>query len=311
MGTFSIAIDYAPYLVAKEKGWFQEALQGEGIAIEYTTFQSLPPINESFAAGRVDVVFEAEVPAIVGRSAGVDVRFVGISCTLNSNDLIIPTSSPAKSILDLKGKQAAVLAGTGFHYSLIQSIEKSGLSRGDVKIVDMVPPDAKAAFHSGAVQAWAAWPPWAEQEFVAGFARVLPGFNAKIQSIMAVRGSFADDNPGLVEKLVAALDRSKEWVEKNPEEAQRLVAKASDLSTEVVKLAWPKNDWKAQLTPQVIDDMQTKADFLKAEGFIRTGVNVRSDMVPAPDVLRRAPHNPGGAEAVTPGYAPPLSRRAA
>jgi sulfonate transport system substrate-binding protein len=82
IGTFSIAIDYAPYLVARSKGWFEDVLKPYGMTPDYTTFQTLAPINESFATGRVDVVFEAETPAIIGRAAGIDIRITGISCSL-------------------------------------------------------------------------------------------------------------------------------------------------------------------------------------------------------------------------------------
>src|SRR5215204_661423 len=70
IGSFFTAIDYAPYLVAKNQRWFEDAFQKAGATVEYTTFQSLAPINESFATNQVDVVFEAEPPAIIGRAGG-------------------------------------------------------------------------------------------------------------------------------------------------------------------------------------------------------------------------------------------------
>jgi hypothetical protein len=42
---------------------------------------------------------------------------------------------------------------------------------------------------------------------------------------------------------------------------------------EVVKRAWPKHDWTAQLTPAVIKDIQSKANFLQQNGFIQNKVN--------------------------------------
>lgn len=279
MGSFSVAIDYSPYLVAKEKGWFEEELKDNGITVEYTTFQSLPPINESFATDRIDVVFEAEVPAIVGRASGADIRIAGLSATLRSQDLIVSPTSQAQSIVDLKGQKVAVLAGTGFHYALLNSIEKAGLTRDDFTIIDMMPPDAKAAFQTGTIDAWAVWPPFPEQELVAGTARPLPGLDAEVQVIMAVRGAFADQNPQLLEQIVQVLHRAKKWVQDNPREAQQIVSKQLDLPLNVVELAWSKNDWDADLTSEVIADMQAKADFLMAEGFVKSGVDVKRQMI--------------------------------
>jgi ABC-type nitrate/sulfonate/bicarbonate transport system substrate-binding protein len=80
VGSFFIAIDYAPYLIAKSKGMFENI--GGNSAVQYTTFQSLPPVNEALATQQVDAVFEAEPPALIGRAAGIDVKIVGISCSL-------------------------------------------------------------------------------------------------------------------------------------------------------------------------------------------------------------------------------------
>lgn len=140
IGAFSSGIDYAPYYVAKEKGWFEEALKEEGVGVDYTTFQSLAPINESFSTGRIDIVFEAEIPAIIGRAAGADVRIAAMLSEVKADEIVVPKSSDVKTIADLKGKKIAVLSGTGYHYALIKSLGKHGLTRRDVTIVNMTPP---------------------------------------------------------------------------------------------------------------------------------------------------------------------------
>lgn len=282
MGSFSVAIDYAPYLVAKEKRWFEEALKDDGIAVEYTTFQSLPPINESFATDRVDVVFEAEVPAIVGRAAGIGLEIAAMSSTLSAEDFITRPGGGVGSLADLKGKKVAVLTGTGYHYALLNSLDAIGLSRKDVNILDMMPPDAKAAFESGAIDAWAVWPPWPEQELLAGKAESVPGLNAKVQVIMVTRKDFATKHRQVLGEVVGVVERAKKWIGENPKEAQEIVSKSLELPIEVVEAAWPKNNFSAQLTPAVIADMQSKADFLKIEGYVKEKVNVQSEMISGP-----------------------------
>jgi sulfonate transport system substrate-binding protein len=282
MGSFSTAIDYAPYLVAKENGWFEEALKKHGAGVEYTVFQSLPPINEAIATDRIDVVFEAEVPAIIGRAAGIDLVIEGMSATLNADITIVPTSSEIKSIQDLKGKKIAVLAGTGFHYALLKGLERAGISRQDVTILDMTPPDAKAAFSSGSVDAWVIWSPWPEQEIVANKARPLPGLRGNAQIIMVARTKFTKDHPEMMATVQSVLTSARSWILEHPSEAQQLVSKSLDLPLEVVERAWRNNDWSAELTPDVIQDMQTKADFLKEEGFIKKAVDVEKQLIRQP-----------------------------
>lgn len=280
MGSFSVAVDYGPYLVAKNRHWFEEALQSDGYKVEYTLFQSLPPINEALATDRVDVVFEAEPPAIVGKAAGIDVQIWGLSCKL-IQEILVPTKSPVKTAGQLKGKRIAVLAGTSSHYGLLKILNAAGVTRNDVEIVDMVPPDAKNAFETGRVDAWAVWPPWVEQEELAGNGRVLPGGDAVIYSIMALRGGFARDNPAAVDKILKTLTRAKEWMVSNPEEAQKIVSTELNVPVEVVQKAWPRHDWSATINEAVIADIEAKAQFLSTNGFIKTPVNARELIVVA------------------------------
>ncbi len=118
--------------------------------------------------------------------------------------------------MDLKGKRVAVLAGSAPYYWFVQNLQEHKLSKGDVSFLDMTPPDAKAAFETGAVDAWAMFPPWPEQEIVSGFARVLPGFKAPIQVVAAVRGKFAQEQPAILTAVLVAFDRAKEWLKVHP-----------------------------------------------------------------------------------------------
>lgn len=278
MGSFSSAVDYAPYLVAKNKGWFDEAMAKRGIKVTYTKFESLPPINESFGSNRLDVVFEAEPPAIVGKAAGINLCIVGESCSL-VQEILVHTSSNILTAQDLKGKKIAVLAGTSSHYGLLKILGEAGVKQEDVEIVDMVPPDAKNAFETNKVDAWAVWPPWVEQEELSGKGRVLPRGDAQIHSIMAVNGAFAKQNPEVTKELVAVVQKAKDWIAKNPDAAQGIVAKELNVPLAVIKKAWPRHNWAATIDNAVTTDIQAKADFLVNKGFIKKPVRVSSDLV--------------------------------
>ncbi len=279
MGTLQTAIDYGPYIIAKKKGWIEEALKGEGVTVEYLpTFQAPPAVTEAFSTDRLDLVLTAEVPTVIGRAAGADVQFAWLSATLSS-EVIVPTASKANSLADLKGKKVAVLGGSGPHFWLVRNLERSGIPRKEVSAVDMLPPDAKAAFESGVVDAWAMFPPWPEQELVAGKARVLSAPKAPIQVVVAVRGRYAAQHPQTVSAILGALERGRDWLREHPAEAQQIESEELGLPLEVVKLAWPKMDWNARLNDEVIKDIQSKADFLKEEGFVKNSVDVSKDMI--------------------------------
>lgn len=276
VGSFFIAIDYAPYLIAKSKGMFENI--GGNSAVQYTTFQSLPPVNEALATQQVDAVFEAEPPALMGRAAGIDVKIVGISCSL-VQEILVPLKSKAQSVADLKGAKIAVLAGTSSHYGVLKLLNEAGIAPNSVEIIDMVPPDAKSAFETGQVDAWAVWPPFVEQEELAGVGRVLPKGDALIHSIMAVSGSFATKNPSTVKSLVGILNDTKIWMIKEPAAAQAIVAKSLNIPLNVVERAWPRHDWSATLSDSVVSDIQAKADFLFNGKYVSSKVDVAKQLI--------------------------------
>jgi sulfonate transport system substrate-binding protein len=124
-------------------------------SFEFITFQTLPAINESFASKQLDFVFEAEPPAIIGAAAGIPLRITQVGCSLRQ-EIIVPANSSIQSIKDLKGHKIAVLAGTSSHFGLLADLAAVSVAKGEFQILDLTPPDAKAAFESG--RAWQLMP---------------------------------------------------------------------------------------------------------------------------------------------------------
>lgn len=279
IGTLFTALDYGPYFIARRNGWFEESLEGKG-KIEYlATFQTPPTANEAMAAGEVDMILTADVPAIVGRAAGVQLRIPWLSCTLHSQ-VVVPAEAQSKVLADLRGKRIAVALGTGPHYGILKHLGRLGLSHSDVQLLDMIPPDAKAAFHTRAVDAWAIFPPWIEQELVAGSGKVLTDVDSPVQVVVAVRRDAMREMPELVKASLMAMERARKWIMEHPDKAQRMLSEELDLPMAVVELAWPRLDWSANLTDEPVrSDLQLKADFMANEGYVKSQLNVQKDLI--------------------------------
>ncbi len=273
IGTFSRAIDYAPFMIAKNKGWFESVAKVHSRTIKFVEFQSLPAINESFATKRLDVAFEAEPPAIIGRAAGIDIRIVspGVSLT---QEIVVPSSSNIRVIEDLLNQTIAVPFGSSSHYGLMKILENKGIERSQMKIVDMTPQDGQSAFVAGQVQGWAIWPPFIEQQEVSGIGRTLSDADVFIQSIVVMSGHFVDSNPELVRDIVITVRKAQDWIVKNPRLSQDIVADALNMDSRVVAKAWPKHNFKPTISQREIRDIEAKIDFLKSNRFIRGSVDI-------------------------------------
>ena len=263
LGSFSRAIDYAPYLIAKAHGWFEEVVE-----VEYSEFQSLASVNSALATGKVDIVFEAAPPAIIAEAAGIDITIIGAGSSLQQ-EIIVPIDSKISHVAQLSGKKIATLTGTSSHYGVVTTARKAGIDPKNVTLINMAPPDARAAFESGYVDGWAVWPPWVEQEILAKRARTLPGGAVAIQSIMVARASFAQEHHDLVLKVRSVVERAKRWIDQNPKQAQSIVSEVLGIKRSVVELAWRKHNFSAELSQEVRADIQTKAHFLFDIGIAR------------------------------------------
>lgn len=279
IGTFSKSMGNVPYYIAKENGWFEKAI-GDKFEIEYTEYNDRPTIASALSSGNLKFIFSAEIPAILIKAQGEDVKFVCLSATL-TQEIIVPTKSPVNKISDLKGKKIAVLSGTSSHYALLKILADNGLSKDDLQILFMPPAEAKTAFETGKIDAWAVWPPWVEQQQITGYARSLTGSNAIICSVGYMPSSFIDANPSESDSLSSIINRAKKWIVNNPVQAQEITAKQLGLDINVVKLAWTKFNWGATFDSLILSDMQSKAAFLSTEKLTRNNIliDVEKDLI--------------------------------
>jgi sulfonate transport system substrate-binding protein len=276
-GTGGEAVDYGPFYVAKAKGFFDQALTPLNATMTSVEFPSPPVINEALASNKVDVMFVAEIPVTIGRAAGIRTKIIAISCKLTQGILVHPGS--ITSISGLRGKKIAVLSGSSSHYGVVEILKKANLTTRDVTLLDMLPPDAKAAFETDQVDAWAVWPPFVEQEELAGRGVALGGGTAEIDSIVAAREGFLTDHRDVAQAIVNVVMNTKHWMVEHPEESQAIIARAVNQPIEVIKLAWPLHDWNARLDDSVIADIQAKANFLKSLGLVKNDVVVKDEFV--------------------------------
>jgi len=202
--------------------------------IEWSYFVASPAGLEALRAGHIDIVMgggqgvlnvATQPDAIAAVSAYRRTLFVG---------LIVPKSSPAKSVADLRGRKIAIYRAGGSHGTLLQILSKAGLGMADVTLVNLTPPDAMAAFSKGDVDAWMIWDPSvaiAQQKYGARVLAV-PDANDIGQFGFHYANRKALQDPG---KRTALIDyitrhvRSLEWLKQNPDKWAALQAQLSKI----------------------------------------------------------------------------------
>jgi len=288
IGTFSKALSYAPLYVAKHFGWFQEHPTFHGAEIVYKEFNDRPAISAALTAHEITLLFSAEIPAIMCEAQGNDLQIWGLSSTATQKVLVrsgLGISQPGQ----LRGRRIAVLQGTSSHYGLLSILRIAQLSEADISISYMPPGEARSAFETGQIDAWAVWAPFVEEQEVRGTGVEIGGEGAWIHSVLSVPAYVFTDHPEVARAAQEIIYRAKDWIVAHPADAEDIVAREMGLKLEVVQRAWPKFTWSTGITEAIVQDTQQKADFLaelnKTRGDIR--VDVRKDLF-APGVIQKS-----------------------
>lgn len=280
IGTYSQAIDYSPYYIAKHFHWFENNEILKRYKITFQEFNDRSTFAALLSNDELQVIFAAGPPLIITRAQGVKIKLTAVSCTLQQ-EIIVRSELNINSINDLKNKKIAVLAGTSSHYGLLKILGQNNVAVSDVDIHFMGPVEARTAFENNQIDAWAVWPPFVEEQEVSGKGRILVGGDALIQSVMGMPENMIQNYNNISKELVGVIQKSKKWILEHPEESISIVSQVLGLENEIVKTAWPKHKWDATFTDDLITDIQKKAIFLAEQNATRNNVivNVREELI--------------------------------
>lgn len=255
---------YGTLVILKARGTLEKRLAEKGIEVKWTEFPFGPPLLEAINLGSLDVGTVGEAPPIFAQAAGADLVYIGYEPPAPSAEaLLVPKDSPVRSVAELKGKRVAVAKGSNANYLLVKLLENAGLKYGDVEVSYLAPADARAAFESGRVAAWAIWDPfYASAEKQLG-ARVLAdgkGAVANHQYYLASR-AFAEKHPDIVNILIEEIDRVDQWGAQNPKEVAKFIAPLIGVDLPIAETAAGRLGYGIKpVTPAVLAAQQAIAD---------------------------------------------------
>lgn len=272
---------YGTLILLKGKGALEEKLKPLGVEVKWAEFQFGPPLLEAVAAGAIDFGSTGESPPVFAQIANPKLVYVASNQpSPKAEALLVPGDSPIKTLADLKGKKVAVAKGSNAHYLLVKAVEKGGLSYGDITPVFLTPSDARAAFQTGAVDAWAVWDPYYASAQVAG-ARVLTdgeGLVYNYQYFLSDRG-YAEKNGDILRILLTELRNVEESVRKDPKAAAAELSPAIGIPAPLLETAISRQGFGVgPVKPDVVARQQKVADTFLELKLIPKAVTV-SDAV--------------------------------
>jgi len=255
---------YGTLVILKARGTLEKRLADKGVSIKWTEFPFGPPLLEAINVGSIDVGTVGESPPIFAQAAGADLVYVGNEPPAPSAEaLVVPKDSPIKSVAGLKGKKIAVAKWSNANFLLVKLLENAGLKYTDVEVAYLVPADARAAFESGQVDAWAIWDPFlaaAEKQLNVKVLADGKGAVANHQFYLSSR-DFAEKYPEIVKILIEEVDKIDQWGKQNPKEVAKFLVPQIGIDLPIVELAAERLTYGVKpVTADVLAAQQKIAD---------------------------------------------------
>jgi sulfonate transport system substrate-binding protein len=272
---------YGNLILLKESGLLEKALAPKGWSVSWKRFVSGPPLMEALAAGAIDAGTAGETPPIFAQAAGAAITYLAAEPAAPRGEaILVKEASPIHSLADLKGHTIGLNKGSNVHYFYLRALAKAGLTLQDVQTVFLSPPDGRAAFVRGAIDAWVIWDPFLAAAQAAGGSRVLTdatGLASNHQFYLAAR-RFAE--PEILKLFVGAITAIDAETRQSPAKAASTLSPATGLPESVLSVALARQSWKVgPITPELVRAQQSIADTFFALKLIPRSIQIEDAVV--------------------------------
>ena len=216
------------------------ALEGAAYRVEWSEFPAAQTLLEVIGAGAVDVGLAGDAPFQFAYQTGSPIVAVAAESVnprlTGALAILVPGASPIHDAAGLRGKRIATTRGSIGHYLILRVLEAQRLKPADVQIVFLSPGDAKAAFDSGAIDAWSTWTPYTAAAFAAGARSVVDaaayyssyGFDVANAQTVATKRAILTDYLKREAKAFA-------WVKAHPDAYAKVLAHETGLPIDIAQ----------------------------------------------------------------------------
>lgn len=275
---------FAPFQLAKHKGYFEEA----GLDVEFQVGKGGADVAVQVAVGNADLGGGIGDTPIIVRANGLDIRGVALLGGRGLTQLAWRADSGISGPAYLKGKTIGVLSFQDTtYYNLLGVLASAGLSKADADIQAVGPGGIIQLTIAGNLQAFSGVPEWIAAVEAAGVEmeqmpvdRVFP---AMAQAIIASDKTIAE-RPEVIEGFVAAVLKAIREISDDPAKAaveytsfmQQHAGKEAEIEAILrayAELVYPEgeNQPLGAFDPQRIAEVQT---FYLESGIVQKAVPV-------------------------------------
>ncbi|KAA9018177.1 ABC transporter substrate-binding protein [Sphingobium limneticum] len=243
--------------VANQKGQVKSMMIASGVlngapyTVEWSEFPSAQPLLEAVGGGAADLGLAADAPFIFAYQSGSPVKAIGVQAPAQQAGealaILVKNGSPLKSAQDLVGKSVATTRGSIGHHLLLQALERAHIPADKVRVTFLPPGDAKAAFDSGSIDAWAIWTPYTNVAIKEGARAIVDAkdYGLPIYIDIAHADSIAPKRALLADFLQREA-KAVAWARAHPDDFAQVLAKETGLPLDIARASFDRNNRVSQ-----------------------------------------------------------------
>lgn len=265
LGTWKTAQTIQPY--------FFGDTAGENVAVRVFPFTNPADQKAALLAGSLDMTGTTLALAIQAAARGEPVVLVASLCG-KCSALVVGRDSGINMPEQLRGKRIAYVPGTMHEVLLRDLLRRHGLdARRDVRLLRVDFFDMNTALARGDVDAYLSGEPLPTQAVQRGVGRILayPYFDDSIGTVnsgLIVRRELVINDPGRVQRMVAAHKRATELLRADPRRWLDAAARLTGLERELLAQAAPNMELTWDMDASFLRRLVALGARMKALGLI-------------------------------------------
>src|SRR3989338_467931 len=262
-------------MVAKAKSFFEE----EGLNVELKEFTAGKFALQAFLADSIDLAASGEVPVTLASLQGNEFYIITQLVEQTKNEVRVVAlrdsnrDTPEKYFA--KKRKLATSFGGGPEFYTYNFLKKYDIK--DVELISQKPEDMPVALQSKTVDAIAIFEPFAF------FAEQKLGYGAitfkddKLYSelyLLSAKKEWVISNPETAEKILRALTKASDFIQKNPEQSKLILIKYTKLDKSTVDGIWQNFVYRPVLNELLPKYLNEEAQWAKETGKVANDTKI-------------------------------------
>jgi NitT/TauT family transport system substrate-binding protein len=216
--------------VAQEKGYFKK----NNVDVNVKLFPLYDEALNAYANGDLDGFFGVYSDIIIQESSGINTNVVYNVDTSNTAGAIV---GKGNSLSDVKGKKLGVDGINSFsHLFVLKSLEKIGLTEGDVQFVNVPILNVTSALQKGQIFAGHIYEPFKSDAVKKGYKILSTGADVPgiITTVLAFHSDIVQQRPHDIQNIIKSMIEAKADYDKNKEQDVSIMALKSGLNKDQI-----------------------------------------------------------------------------